>query len=163
MISTIDYNDYVGRIGIGKIEQGIIQENDKLVRVNKLKPDFKESIKIAQIYEFEGLNRVEVDSSRSGSIVAVTGIEDINIGDTITSTEDTEGLEFVKISEPTISMNFSVNDSPFAGRVGKFLTSRQIKARLNRELQTDVGLRVEETDTTDSFKVSGRGELHLLF
>ena len=161
LISTIDYNEYVGRIGIGKIEQGIIQENDKLVRVNKLKPDFKENIKIAQIYEFEGLNRVEVDSSRSGSIVAVTGIEDINIGDTITSTEDTEGLEFVKISEPTISMNFSVNDSPFAGRVGKFLTSRQIKARLNRELQTDVGLRVEETETTDSFKVSGRGELHL--
>jgi len=161
LISTIDYNEYIGRIGIGKIEQGIINENDKLVRVNKLDPDFKENIKIAQIYEFEGLDRVEVDSSRSGSIVAVTGIEDINIGDTIASTEDTEALEFVKISEPTISMNFSVNDSPFAGRVGKFLTSRQIKARLDRELQTDVGLRVEETDTTDSFKVSGRGELHL--
>ena len=161
LISTIDYNEYIGRIGIGKIEQGIINENDKLVRVNKLDPDFKENIKIAQIYEFEGLDRVEVDSSRSGSIVAVTGIEDINIGDTITSTEDTEALEFVKISEPTISMNFSVNDSPFAGRVGKFLTSRQIKARLHRELQTDVGLRVEDTDSTDSFKVSGRGELHL--
>ena len=161
LISTIDYNEYIGRIGIGKIEQGVIKENDKLVRVNKELPDFQENIKIAQIYEFEGLDRVEVDSSRSGSIVAVTGIEDINIGDTITSTEDTEALEFVKISEPTISMNFSVNDSPFAGRVGKFLTSRQIKARLNKELQTDVGLRVEETDTTDSFKVSGRGELHL--
>lgn len=161
LISTIDYNEYIGRIGIGKIEQGVIKENDKLVRVNKQLPDFKENIKIAQIYEFEGLDRVEVDSSKSGSIVAVTGIEDINIGDTITSTEDTEALEFVKISEPTISMNFSVNDSPFAGRVGKFLTSRQIKARLNKELQTDVGLRVEETDTTDSFKVSGRGELHL--
>lgn len=161
LISTIDYNEYIGRIGIGKIEQGVIKENDKLVRVNKELPDFQENIKIAQIYEFEGLDRVEVDSSQSGSIVAVTGIEDINIGDTITSTEDTEALEFVKISEPTISMNFSVNDSPFAGRVGKFLTSRQIKARLNKELQTDVGLRVEETDTTDSFKVSGRGELHL--
>lgn len=161
LISTIDYNEYIGRIGIGKIEQGLIKENDKLVRVNKELPDFQENIKIAQIYEFEGLDRVEVDSSQSGSIVAVTGIEDINIGDTITSTEDTEALEFVKISEPTISMNFSVNDSPFAGRVGKFLTSRQIKARLNKELQTDVGLRVEETDTTDSFKVSGRGELHL--
>lgn len=161
LISTIDYNEYIGRIGIGKIEQGVIKENDKLVRVNKQLPDFKENIKIAQIYEFEGLDRVEVDSSKSGSIVAVTGIEDINIGDTITSTEDTEALEFVKISEPTISMNFSVNDSPFAGRVGKFLTSRQIKARLNKELQTDVGLRVEDTDTTDSFKVSGRGELHL--
>ena len=161
LISTIDYNEYIGRIGIGKIEQGVIKENDKLVRVNKELPDFQENIKIAQIYEFEGLDRVEVDSSRSGSIVAVTGIEDINIGDTITSTEDTEALEFVKISEPTISMNFSVNDSPFAGRVGKFLTSRQIKARLNKELQTDVGLRVEDTDTTDSFKVSGRGELHL--
>lgn len=161
LISTIDYNDYIGRIGIGKIEQGVINENSQMVRVNKQKPDFKENVKIAQLYEFEGLKRVEVDESHSGSIVAITGIEDINIGDTICSVEDTEPLEFVKISEPTISMEFKVNDSPFAGKVGKFLTSRQIRARLFKELQTDVGLKVEETDSTETFKVSGRGELHL--
>lgn len=161
LISTIDYNEYIGRIGIGKIEQGIINENAQMVRVNKQLPDFKENVKIAQLYEFEGLNRVEVNSSHSGSIVAITGIEDINIGDTITSVDDTTPLEFVKISEPTIAMEFRVNDSPFAGRVGKFLTSRQIRARLFKELQTDVGLRVEETDSTEAFKVSGRGELHL--
>ncbi|MET3618054.1 GTP-binding protein [Peptoniphilus olsenii] len=161
LISTIDYNEYIGRIGIGKIEQGIINENAQMVRVNKQLPDFKENVKIAQLYEFEGLNRVEVSSSHSGSIVAITGIEDINIGDTITSVDDTTPLEFVKISEPTIAMEFRVNDSPFAGRVGKFLTSRQIRARLFKELQTDVGLRVEETDSTEAFKVSGRGELHL--
>ncbi len=161
LISTIDYNDYIGRIGIGKIEQGIINENSQMVRVNKQKPDFKENVKIAQLYEFEGLKRVEVEEAHSGSIVAITGIEDINIGDTICSVDDIEPLEFVKISEPTISMEFKVNDSPFAGKVGKFLTSRQIRARLFKELQTDVGLKVEETDSTETFKVSGRGELHL--
>ncbi|MGI5949196.1 translational GTPase TypA [Peptoniphilus sp.] len=161
LISTIDYNEYIGRIGIGKIEQGVINENSQMVITNKQMPDYKENVKIAQLYEFEGLNRVEVEESRSGSIVAITGIEDINIGDTICSVDDTEPLEFVKISEPTISMEFKVNDSPFAGRVGKFLTSRQIRARLFKELQTDVGLRVEETDSTETFKVSGRGELHL--
>lgn len=161
LISTIDYNEYIGRIGIGKLEQGILKAQDRGVIVNKQKPDYEKNIKISEIFEFEGLNRISVEQSHSGSIVAITGIEDINIGDTITSSEDKEALEFVKISEPTISMNFSVNNSPFAGRSGKFLTSRQIRARLLKELQTDVGLRVEDTNSTDSFKVSGRGELHL--
>ena len=161
LISTIDYNDYVGRIGIGRIERGTISTNDSAFIVNALDENRKERVKISNIYEFEGLNRVQTDTSRSGSIVAVTGIEGINIGDTITSLEDPTPLEFVKISEPTISMNFSVNNSPFAGREGKFLTSRQIRSRLYKELQTDVSLRVEDTDQTDSFKVSGRGELHL--
>ena len=161
LISTIDYNDYVGRIGIGRIERGTISTNDSAFIVNALDENRKERVKISNIYEFEGLNRVQTDTSRSGSIVAVTGIEGINIGDTITSLEDPTPLEFVKISEPTISMNFSVNNSPFAGREGKSLTSRQIRSRLYKELQTDVSLRVEDTDQTDSFKVSGRGELHL--
>lgn len=161
LISTIDYNDYVGRIGIGKIESGTLKENDSVYIVNSTKPGYEEKVKISKIYEFEGLERDEVESSSSGSIVAITGIEDINIGDTLTSEQDKEPLQFVKISEPTLSMNFSVNDSPFAGKVGKFVTSRQLRQRLFRELQTDVSLRVEETNSTDSFKVSGRGELHL--
>lgn len=161
LISTIDYNDYVGRIGIGKIESGSIFENDTCYIVNATKEGYEERVKISKIFEFEGLNRVEVSSSNSGSIVAITGISHINIGDTLTKEEDKSPLTFVKISEPTLAINFSVNDSPFAGRVGKFLTSRQIRQRLYRELQTDVSLRVEDTDTTDSFKVSGRGELHL--
>ncbi len=161
LISTIDYNDYVGRIGIGRLERGTISTNDSAFIVNALDEKRKEKVRISNIYEFEGLNRVQTDMSRSGSIVAVTGIEGINIGDTITSLEDPTPLEFVKISEPTISMNFSVNNSPFAGKEGKFLTSRQIRSRLYKELQTDVSLRVEDTDQTDSFKVSGRGELHL--
>ncbi len=161
LISTIDYNDYVGRIGIGRLERGTISTNDSAFIVNALDEKRKEKVRISNIYEFEGLNRVQTDMSRSGSIVAVTGIEGINIGDTITSLEDPTPLEFVKISEPTISMNFSVNNSPFAGKEGKFLTSRQIRSRLYKELQTDVSLRIEDTDQTDSFKVSGRGELHL--
>ncbi|WP_455258061.1 translational GTPase TypA [Peptoniphilus asaccharolyticus] len=161
LISTIDYNDYVGRIGVGKVERGQFNQGDTVVIVNKEKPELCKKVKITNIYEYEGLERVSVDTAKAGSIVAVTGIEDINIGDTIASTEDPTPLEFVKISEPTLAMNFSVNDSPFAGRDGKFVTSRQIRARLFRELQTDVGLRVEDTDSTDSFKVSGRGELHL--
>ncbi|MBL7574435.1 GTP-binding protein [Peptoniphilus asaccharolyticus DSM 20463] len=161
LISTIDYNDYVGRIGVGKVERGQFNQGDTVVIVNKEKPELCKKVKITNIYEYEGLERVSVDTAKAGSIVAVTGIEDINIGDTIASTEDPTPLEFVKISEPTLAMNFSVNDSPFAGRDGKFVTSRQIRARLLRELQTDVGLRVEDTDSTDSFKVSGRGELHL--
>ncbi|RVU54641.1 translational GTPase TypA [Anaerosphaera multitolerans] len=161
LISTIDYNEYIGRIGIGKVERGVFHEGDQVVIVNYLNPQDVKKVKIAQVYEFEGLERVPVKVAKAGSIVAITGIENINIGDTICSEDDPTPLEFVKISEPTISMNFSVNDSPFAGREGKFLTSRQIKNRLFRELQTDVSLRVEETDSTDSFKVSGRGELHL--
>ena len=161
LISTIDYNDYVGRIGIGKIERGSVRPQDTVVIVNAQDDNVFKKVKITEVFEFEGLNRVSVEKSNAGSIIAVTGIEDINIGDTICSTEDPTPLEFVKISEPTISMNFSVNDSPFAGKEGKFLTTRQIRTRLYRELQTDVSLRVEDTDSTDSFKVSGRGELHL--
>ena len=161
LISTIDYNDYVGRIGIGRVESGVYREGDSVVLGNYQKGEEFEKTKISNIYEFEGLARVPVKEARAGSIVAVTGIEDINIGDTLSAADSPSLLEFVKISEPTISMNFSVNNSPFAGRDGKFLTSRQIRSRLLRELQTDVSLRVEDTDTTDSFKVSGRGELHL--
>ena len=161
LISTIDYNDYVGRIGIGRVESGVYREGDSVVLGNYQKGEEFKKTKISNIYEFEGLARVPVKEARAGSIVAVTGIEDINIGDTLSAADSPSLLEFVKISEPTISMNFSVNNSPFAGRDGKFLTSRQIRSRLFRELQTDVSLRVEDTDTTDSFKVSGRGELHL--
>lgn len=161
LISTIDYNDYVGRIGIGKIERGIIREGENAVLLNAADENRKEKVKISQMYEFEGLERIAVNQAKAGSIVAVTGIEGINIGDTLSDVNAPESLEFVKISEPTISMNFSVNNSPFAGKEGKFLTSRQIRTRLYKELQTDVSLKVEDTDTTDSFKVSGRGELHL--
>lgn len=161
LISTIDYNEYVGRIGIGKVDRGVFHEGENVVIVNALRPDEKRNVKITQIYEFEGLEKTLVKEAKAGSIVAVSGIENINIGDTIASLNDPTPLDFVKISEPTIAMNFSVNDSPFAGQDGKFLTSRQIRARLFKELQTDVGLRVEETGSTDSFKVSGRGELHL--
>ena len=161
LISTIDYNDYVGRIGIGRIERGKIHSNQEALIVNANKTHYMKKIKIGKIFEFEGLERVEVEESTVGSIIAVTGVEGINIGDTICHIDHPEPLPFVKISEPTIAMNFSVNDSPFAGREGKYLTSRQIRNRLFKELQTDVSLRVEETDSTDVFKVSGRGELHL--
>lgn len=161
LISTIDYNDYVGRIGIGKIERGTIKTNQDAVIVNMLEPEKHDKVKINKVFEFEGLNRVEVDESSVGSIIAVTGLEDINIGDTICEEEYPEALPFLKISEPTIAMTFSVNDSPFAGRVGKYVTSRQIRNRLYKETQTDVSLKVEDTEATDAFKVSGRGELHL--
>ncbi|WP_353092883.1 translational GTPase TypA [Tissierella praeacuta] len=161
LISTIDYNEYVGRIGIGKIERGKISANQEVIIVNKEDPEKQKKVKIAKVYEFEGLNRIEVDTATVGSIIAVTGVEDIHIGDTICDVEHPEALPFVKISEPTISMTFSVNNSPFAGKEGKFITSRQVRNRLFKELQTDVSLRVEETESTDSFKVSGRGELHL--
>ena len=161
LISTIDYNEYVGRIGIGKIERGKIDNNQEVIIVNKNKQDDIKKVKITQVYEFEGLDRVEVEESAVGSIVAVTGVEGIHIGDTICNVDYPEPLPFVKISEPTIAMTFSVNNSPFAGREGKYVTSRQIRNRLFKELQTDVSLRVEETDSTDAFKVSGRGELHL--
>ena len=161
LISTIDYNEYVGRIGIGRIENGAIKKGDSMVLLNAADPDKRESVKINKIYEFEGLDRVEKDGSSAGNIVAVTGIEDINIGDTIADPEKEEALEFVKISEPTLSMTFSVNDSPLAGREGEFVTSRQLRTRLYRELETDVSLKVEDTESTDAFKVSGRGELHL--
>lgn len=161
LISTIDYNDYVGRIGIGKIERGTIKLNQEAMIVNHEDESKHKKVRITKIYEFDGLQRVETDMSTAGNIIAVSGVEGISIGDTITDTDKPESLPFVKISEPTISMTFSVNNSPFAGQEGKFVTSRQIRDRLNKELQTDVGLRVEDTDATDSFKVSGRGELHL--
>lgn len=161
LISSIDYNDYIGRIGIGKIDRGRIAIGQEAIIVNILDPDRKEKVKINKIFEFEGLNRVEVQEATIGSIIAITGVEHIHIGDTICPIDTPEPLHFVKISEPTLAMTFSVNNSPFAGREGKFVTSRQIKNRLYKELQTDVSLRVEDTDLTDSFKISGRGELHL--
>lgn len=161
LISTIDYSDYIGRIGIGKIEQGQIARGQDAILVNALAPDKQRKVKINQIYEFQGLERVETDGAQAGDIVAITGIEDINIGDTLAHPDRPEALDFVKISEPTLSMTFSVNNSPFAGKEGEFVTSRQIRSRLYRELETDVSLRVEDTQSTDAFKVSGRGELHL--
>ena len=161
LISTIDYNEYVGRIGIGRIENGTIKKGDSMVLLNANDPDKRESVKINKMFEFEGLDREEKDISYAGNIIAVTGIEDINIGDTIADPDEGEALEFVKISEPTLAMTFSVNDSPFAGREGDYVTSRQLRTRLYRELETDVSLKVEDTDSTDAFKVSGRGELHL--
>src|SRR5699024_10676461 len=161
LISTIDYNDYVGRIGIGKIERGSIESNQDALIVNMEDKEKKKVVKIVNVYEFEGLQRVEVEKSKMGSIIAVTGVEGISIGDTITDVDFPEPLPFVKISEPTISMNFSVNDSPSAGEEGKYLTSRNLRNRLFKELRTDVSLKVEETNSPDSFKVSGRGELHL--
>lgn len=161
LISTTDFNDYVGRIGIGKINSGKVKVGDELLIVNHNEKDKRKKIHITKIYEFEGLKRVEVQSSSAGNIVALSGVEGINIGDTLTDPEDDSPLEFVKISEPTLAVKFSVNTSPFAGREGKFVTSRQIRSRLYKELETDVSLRVEDTDSTDSFKVSGRGELHI--
>ena len=161
LISTIDYNEYVGRIGVGKVDNGTLKVNQEVVVVNAYEPDKKKKVKINKLYEFDGLNKVEVQESTTGSIVAISGIADIHIGDTICSPENPVAIPFQKISEPTIAMQFLVNDSPLAGKEGKFVTSRHLRDRLFRELNTDVSLRVEETDTTESYKVSGRGELHL--
>ena len=161
LISTIDHSEYVGRIGIGKIGNGTIHVNDEVVILNIHNPEMQKKVKITKLYTFEGLQRQEVKQAGVGEIVAISGMEDIMIGDTICSPEKPEALPFVKISEPTISMNFSVNDSPFAGTEGKFVTSRHIRDRLYKELNTDVSLRVEDTDTPECLKVSGRGELHL--
>ena len=161
LISTIDYNEFVGRIGIGKVENGGLKINQDCVLVNHHDPDKFKKIKIGKLYEFDGLKRAEVTSAGVGSIVAISGIADIHIGDTICSPENPEAIPFQKISEPTIAMYFMVNDSPLAGQEGKYITSRHLRDRLFRELNTDVSLRVEETDSADCFKVSGRGELHL--
>ena len=161
LISTIDYNEYVGRIGVGKVDNGIIKVNQDVVIVNHHDPDKMKKVKVSKLYEYDGLNKVEVKEAGIGSIVAISGISDIHIGDTLCSPEAPSAIPFQKISEPTIAMHFMVNDSPLAGQEGKYVTSRHIKDRLLRELNTDVSLRVEETDSTDSFKVSGRGELHL--
>ena len=161
LISTIDYNEYVGRIGVGKVDNGTLKVNQECVIVNHHEPDKFRKVKIGKLYEFEGLNKVEVTEAGIGSIVAISGIADIHIGDTICSPLNPEAIPFQKISEPTIAMDFMVNDSPLAGQEGKYITSRHIRERLFRELNTDVSLRVEETDSPDCFKVSGRGELHL--
>ncbi len=161
LISTIDYNEYVGRIGVGKVDNGTIRVNQEVVLCNHHDPDKQKKVKIGKLYEFEGLKKVEVQEAGIGSIVAISGIADLKIGDTVCAPEDVRPIPFQKISEPTIAMHFIVNDSPLAGQEGKYVTSRHIRDRLFRELNTDVSLRVEETDNTDSFKVSGRGELHL--
>ncbi len=161
LISTIDYNEYTGRIGVGKIDNGSIKVNQEALIVNHHDPDRREKVKITKLYEYDGLSKVDVDTATVGSIVAVSGIADLKIGDTICSIDEPDAIPFQKITEPTISMNFMVNDSPLAGKEGKFITSRQIRDRLYRELNTDVSLRVEDTESTDCFKVSGRGELHL--
>lgn len=161
LISTIDYNEYVGRIGVGKIDNGTLKINQDVALVNHHEPDKMEKVKITKLYEFDGLNKIEVKEATVGSIVAIAGITDLHIGDTLCSLDNPVAIPFQKISEPTISMHFMVNDSPIAGQEGKFITSRHLRDRLFRELNTDVSLRVEETESTDSFKVSGRGELHL--
>ncbi|MEE0883885.1 MAG: translational GTPase TypA [Faecalimonas sp.] len=161
LISTIDYNEYVGRIGIGKVDNGTIAVNKDMLVVNAHEPDKQKKVKISKLYEFDGLNKVEVKEASIGAIVAISGIADIAIGDTLCSPENPVAIPFQKISEPTIAMQFIVNDSPFAGQEGKYVTSRHLRDRLMRELNTDVSLRVEETENADSFKVSGRGELHL--
>ena len=161
LISTIDYNEYVGRIGIGKVDNGSLRINQEVAVVNAHDPEKLQKVRISKLYEFDGLEKVDVDEARIGSIVAVSGIADIHIGDTICNPDDPQPIPFQKISEPTISMNFIVNDSPLAGQEGKYVTSRHIRDRLFKALNTDVSLRVEETDSPDCYKVSGRGELHL--
>lgn len=161
LISTIDYNEYVGRIGVGKVSNGVIKVNQDAVIVNAHEPDYSKRVKISALYEYDGLNKMNVKEATVGAIVAVSGISDIRIGDTICNVETPEAIPFQKISEPTIAMHFMVNDSPLAGQEGKYVTSRHLRERLFRELNTDVSLRVEETESTECFKVSGRGELHL--
>ena len=161
LISTIDYNEYVGRIGVGKVDNGTIRVNQDVVICNHHNPDKIIKTKVSKLYEFDGLNKVEVKEAGIGSIVAISGISELHIGDTICSPENVVPIPFQKISEPTIAMQFMVNDSPLAGQEGKFVTSRHLRDRLFRELNTDVSLRVEETESADRFKVSGRGELHL--
>ena len=161
LISTIDYNEYVGRIGVGKVDNGSIKVNQEYMVVNAHEEEKQQKVRITKLYEFEGLNKVDVKEAGIGSIVAISGISDIHIGDTICDMDEPAAIPFQKISQPTIAMQFMVNDSPLAGQEGKFVTSRHLRDRLFRELNTDVSLRVEESDTTDSYKVSGRGELHL--
>ena len=161
LISTIDYNEYVGRIGVGKVDNGVISVNQEVVIVNAHDPETQKKVKVSALYEYDGLNKVNVREASVGAIVAISGIADIHIGDTLCSPENPEPIPFQKISEPTIAMQFLVNDSPLAGQEGKYVTSRHLRDRLFKELNTDVSLKVEETDNTDCFKVSGRGELHL--
>ncbi len=159
LFSSLDYDDYIGRIGVGRVERGRINRNDSLVLCKT--DGSQQNVRISRLYQFEGLRRVEVDSASVGDIICISGIADLNIGETLCSPECIEPLPFIKIDEPTISMNFIVNDSPFAGKEGKFVTSRNLRDRLFKEVETNVSMKVEETDSTDTFKVSGRGELHL--
>ncbi len=159
MISSIDYDKYVGRIGIGKITRGSIKKNQEVVLCTSRERFV--NFRISKLYTFQGLKRVEIEEAQFGEIIAFSGTDDINIGETICSTDNIEPLPFIKIDEPTISMNFIVNDSPFAGREGTYVTSRHLKDRLEKELLSNVALKVQETDSADSFNVSGRGELHL--
>ncbi|MBO5653208.1 MAG: GTP-binding protein, partial [Clostridia bacterium] len=161
LISSIDYNEYVGRIGIGRIERGVLKQNAEVSICNYHNPDVAQRAKVVSIYQFDGLTRVPVTEARMGDIVCFSGAEDITIGDTVCATSCVEPLEFVKVSEPTLDMTFSVNDSPFAGTAGKYVTSRHLRDRLYKELLRDVSLRVNDGETTDSFKVAGRGEMHL--
>ncbi|MCR4716735.1 MAG: translational GTPase TypA [Lachnospiraceae bacterium] len=161
LVSTIDYNEYVGRIGVGKISNGSIKINQEAIIVNHHDPETSKKVRITKLYIYEGLNKVEVNEASMGEIVAISGIADLKIGDTICDVDEPNPIPFQKISEPTIAMHFIVNDSPLAGQEGKYITSRHLRDRLLRELNTDVSLRVEDTESTDSFKVSGRGELHL--
>ena len=159
IFSSLDYDDYIGRIGVGRVKRGRVKVNDKVVLCKQ--DGTRENVKISRLYQFDGLKRVEVQSAAAGDIICVSGITDLNIGETICDPDNVEPLPFVKIDEPTLSMNFMVNDSPFAGQEGKFVTSRNLRDRLFKEVETNVSMRVEETDSTDCFKVSGRGELHL--
>ena len=159
LFSSLDYDDYIGRIGIGRVERGSLRKGSNVVLCKT--DGTTQNVKIARLYQFEGLKRVEVDSAAMGDLIRVSGIDGLNIGETICAPDCVEPLPFIKIDEPTISMNFIVNDSPFAGREGKFVTSRNIRDRLYKEVETNVSMRVEDTETTDTFKVSGRGELHL--
>ena len=161
LISTIDYNEYVGRIGVGKVDNGCLKINQDAVVVNHHEPDKLQKVRISKLYEFDGLNKVDITEAKIGSIVAISGIADIHIGDTICSPENPVAIPFQKISEPTISMNFIVNDSPLAGQEGKYVTSRNLRDRLLKETLKDVSLRGTETDSTDAFNVAGRGEMHL--
>ncbi len=161
LVSSIDYNDYVGRIGIGRIERGTIRQGQEVMVTDFHDQRPTRRAKVVALYEFDGLKRAPVTESTAGNIVCFSGIEDVTIGDTVCAPEQVEALPFVKISEPTVEMTFSVNDGPFAGREGKFVTSRNLRDRLHRELLKDISLRVSEEDTTDSFKVAGRGEMHL--
>ena len=161
LVSSLDYNDYVGRIAVGRIQRGVIRQNQEIVVCNSLDPSMKEKAKAVSLYVFDGLNRQPVTESAAGDIVALSGIGDVTIGDTICAPDCVEPLPFVQISAPTMEMTFSVNDSPFAGTEGKFVTSRAIRERLMKETLKDVSLKVAETDSTDSFNVSGRGEMHL--
>lgn len=161
LVSSVDYNDYVGRIGIGRIERGVIRQNQDVVICNYHNRAETKKTRIVSLYQIDGLSRVPVESAKMGDIICFSGAEGVNIGDTVTSVSCVEPLEFVKVSEPTVEMTFSVNDSPFAGKEGKFVTSRHLRERLYKETLKDVSLRVSDGLTTDSFKVAGRGEMHL--